>query len=235
MVQDTQNRVLRALPPATRETVMAECENVPFDTRTVLHKAGDATGAVYFPETAVISVLATYGDGSTIEMANIGREACTGINLTLGREHQLSTNEIQVGGSVLRLPAARFTAFLSEDPEFRRVLFATVQAVMHQVMVSGACNGAHDARQRLSRWLLTMHDRADGQHMNLTHEFLSHMLGVRRATVSKVASELRSEGLITYTHGRMSVTDHKGLRKASCECYDRVRATYAKLLPDAVD
>ena len=232
MVQETQNRVLRALPPATRQEVQGHCELVEFDARTVLHQVGERTEAVYFPDSAVISVLATYGDGSTIEMANIGREACTGINLTLGREAQLTANEIQVGGTALRLPAARFVSLLEKDA-FRHVLFATVQAVLFQVMVSGACNGAHDARQRLSRWLLTMHDRADGRHMNLTHEFLSHMLGVRRATVSKVAAELREEGLITYSHGRMAVTDHKGLRKASCECYDRVRGAYATLLPEA--
>lgn len=232
MVQETQNRVLKALPPATRKEVMEQCELVEFDARTVLHQVGEKTNAVYFPESAVISVLATYGDGSTIEMANIGREACTGINLTLGRETQLTVNEIQVGGTALKLPAARFVSLLEEE-YFRHVLFSTVQAVLFQVMVSGACNGAHDARQRLSRWLLTMHDRADGQHMNLTHEFLSHMLGVRRATVSKVAAELREEGLITYSHGRMAVTDHKGLRKASCECYDRVRSAYDTLLPNA--
>lgn len=232
MVQETQNRVLKALPPATRKEVMEQCEPVEFDARTVLHQVGEKTNAVYFPESAVISVLATYGDGSTIEMANIGREACTGINLTLGRETQLTVNEIQVGGTALKLPAARFVSLLEEE-SFRHVLFSTVQAVLFQVMVSGACNGAHDARQRLSRWLLTMHDRADGQHMNLTHEFLSHMLGVRRATVSKVAAELREEGLITYSHGRMAVTDHKGLRKASCECYDRVRSAYDTLLPNA--
>ncbi|MEQ8896381.1 MAG: Crp/Fnr family transcriptional regulator [Roseovarius sp.] len=221
-----------ALPRSTRDAVLEQCELVEFDARTMLHHVGEKTDAAYFPETAVISVLATYGDGSTIEMANIGREACSGINLTLGREAQLTANEIQVGGSALKLPAKRFTSMLEQD-EFRHVMFATVQAVLFQVMVSGACNGAHDARQRLSRWLLTMHDRADGRHMNLTHEFLSHMLGVRRATVSKVAAELREEGLITYSHGRMAVTNHKGLRKASCECYDRVRGAYDTLLPQA--
>lgn len=233
MVQDTQNRVLLSLPSASRRAVLDHCELVELDNRTMLHQMGETTNAVFFPETAVISSLATYGDGSTIEMANIGREACTGINLTLGREKQLTANEIQVSGTVLRLPASRFQTMLEEDSAFKHALFSTIQAVLFQVMVSGACNGAHDARQRLARWLLTMHDRADGQHMKLTHEFLSHMLGVRRATISKVAAEMRDEGLISYSHGRMTVTSHRGLRAASCECYDRVRTAYETLLPAA--
>lgn len=233
MVQETQNRVLLSLPQASRDAVLERCELLDCDNRTVLHQMGETTNAVYFPETAVISALATYGDGSMIEMANIGREACTGINLTLGRDTQLTANEIQVSGSLLKLPASHFQTLLAEDPAFKKALFSTIQAVLFQVMVSGACNGAHDARQRLSRWLLTMHDRADGQHMKLTHEFLSQMLGVRRATVSKVASELRDEGHITYSHGRMTVTNHRGLRAASCECYDRVRTAYETLLPAA--
>jgi hypothetical protein len=107
-----------------------------------------------------------------------------------------------------------------------------VQAIVYQVMVSGACNATHDARQRLARWLLTMDDRSDAAEMRLTHEFLAHMLGVRRATVTEAASGLRAEGLIAYAHGRVTISDRAGLHAASCGCYDLVREAYDVLLPE---
>ena len=231
MSTEPQNRVLRSLDAATRAEVAAACEPVTLRARTVLDHAGDATQAVHFPETAVISAVAAYSDGATIEMANIGREACTGVNLTLGRRRQLDTTEVQVGGTALRLPAERFLALKAGLPPFADALFATAQALYYQVMVSAACNGAHDARQRLARWLLTMHDRTDGDEMALTQEFLAHMLGVRRATVTGAASAFKSAGLIHYAHGRLRIRDRPGLQRESCECYGLVREAYDALLP----
>jgi CRP-like cAMP-binding protein len=227
----TRNRVLLSLAPEARAAVLERCEPVELPVGTILGRAHDRTAAAYFPETAVISTLAGYRDGSTIEMANTGREACSGINLVLGHREQLGTEEIQIAGRLLKLPAERFLAMRSAIPEFDRALLSTVQAVVHQVMVSGACNGSHDARQRLARWLLTMRDRSDAPEMRLTHEFLAHMLGVRRATVTEAASRLRSEGLIDYAHGKVTIEDRAGLRSASCECYDLVRDANEALLP----
>lgn len=231
MSTETQNRVLRSLDAATRRSVTAACEPVKLRARTVLNRAGETTQAVHFPETAVISTVAAYSDGATIEMANVGREACTGVNLTLGRRRQLDTSEVQVAGTALRLPAERFLALKEELPPFRDALLATAQALYYQVMVSAACNGAHDARQRLARWLLTMHDRTDGDEMALTQEFLAHMLGVRRATVTGAATAFKAAGLIAYAHGRLTIRDRPGLQRESCECYDLVRQAYDELLP----
>ncbi|MDF0602956.1 Crp/Fnr family transcriptional regulator [Psychromarinibacter sp. C21-152] len=232
MAQDTNNRVLRALPDATRRQAMARMERVTLEGRVMLDRSGEATRTVHFPETAVISTIATYRDGSSIEMANIGREACTGIGLTLGHPRQLSTNEVQIGGEALQIGADAFDSLMDSLPAFRTALFSTVQAIFYQVMVSGACNGAHDSRQRLARWLLTMYDRNDHATMPLTHDFLAEMLGVRRATVSETAAGLQSDGLISYSRGQVTVTDADGLRETSCECYDLVRDAYDTLLPD---
>lgn len=235
MAQSTNNRILLSLPPETRAAVMGACERVDLRRETILEEIGAPTSAAWFPETAVISSLATYRDGSTIEMATVGCEACTGVNLVLGQPMQLVTTEVQISGEALRCPASSFRRLRTQHPDFEASLFAAVQAVFYQVMVSGACNGAHSARQRLARWLLTMHDRNDDPSMRMTHEFLAHMLGVRRATVTEAASALQDEGLISYSHGRMAIVDHRGLRKASCECYDLVRSTYEKVLPERHD
>lgn len=235
MTHTTRNRVLLSLTSDIRRVVLDDCEEIELEGRTTLARLGEPTGSVYFPETMVISTLANYRDGSTIEMANIGREACTGINLTLGHTDQLNTNEVQIGGSALELPAKKFLNLKSALPQFGSVLLSTVQAVIYQVMVSGACNGAHTSKERLARWLLTMSDRNDGKTMLLTQEYLSEMLGVRRATVSNAASELQDAGLIEYARGRIRITDHAGLREASCECYNLVRNAYDSLLPERND
>ncbi|MGK7752815.1 MULTISPECIES: Crp/Fnr family transcriptional regulator [unclassified Roseovarius] len=233
MVYGTNNGVLCALGPKTHYAVTGQCEDVTLKAGAVLQRSGEATHAVYFPETAVVSAIATYSDGSGIEMANMGREASTAVNLLLGQSHQLHTDEVQIGGAALRLPAERFLKLKSDHAEFERVLLASAQSVFYQVMISGACNGTHDARQRLARWLLTMADRIDGAEMRLTHDFLSEMLGVRRATVTKAAQDLQENGLISYTRGRIRITNRKGLREASCECYDLVRNANRALLPNA--
>lgn len=232
MTFETNNRVLKILPDNVREAVAEKCERVDLEGGTVLARAGERANTVHFPESCVISTLQTYSDGSMIEMGNIGCEACSGVNLTLGYADQLNTNEIQVGGSALEMQAESFTTLKEAHPEFERALFSNVQAVFYQTMVSGGCNGAHDSKQRLARWLLTMNDRNDGETMRLTHEFLGQILGLRRATVTNAASELQEAGLIEYSRGRVTITDHEGLRQASCECYDLVRRAYDSILPE---
>lgn len=232
MKHSTNNRVLRSLPEEARSTVLRNCDRVELKRRTILDRVGQMTNTVHFPETAVISTVASYRDGSSIEMANVGREACTGIGLVLGHPRQLNTNEVQISGEALAMSADSFVRLKNTLPDFSTSLHSTIQAIFYQVMVSGACNGAHRARQRLARWLLSMGDRSDHETMSLTHEFLAEMLGVRRATVSEAAADLQAEGLIEYSHGRVRIVDHSALREASCECYDLVRSAYALLLPE---
>jgi CRP-like cAMP-binding protein len=224
--------VLRSLAPATRRSVIGACSVEDLPAGTVLARTGEPTPALHFPETAVVSTLATYRDGSLIEMANIGREGCTGVGLILGKGTQLNTNQVQIGGTALALAPHALGQLRRDFPDFDRTLFAVVQAVFYQVLVSGACNGAHSARQRLARWLLTMSDRSDVETMPLTQEFLSHMLGVRRPTVTQAASELQREGRIDYARGRIRVRDRRALQEASCECYDMVRDAYDSLLTE---
>ncbi len=228
----TCNRVLKSLPDDVRSAVFDDCDRADLESGEMLYRAGESTRTVYFPENCVISTLQTYSDGSMIEMGNIGCEACTGVNLTLGYPDQLNTDEVQVGGAARRMSADNFLKLKASYPEFERALFSNAQAIFYQIMVSGACNGAHDSKQRLARWLLTMNDRNDGDTMRLTHEFLAQILGLRRANVTNAASELQGAGLIEYSRGQIRITDHAGLQDASCECYGLVRKAYDSILPE---
>ncbi len=232
MTQQTNNRVLKSLPARVRQAVLDDCERTELESGAILARVGEATATVYFPETAVISTLQTYSDGSMIEMGNIGCEACTGVNLTLGNAKQLNTDEVQVPGRSIAMSTEKFLRLKSSQPEFERALFSNAQAVFYQVMVSGGCNGAHGSKQRLARWLLTMDDRNDSETMHLTHDFLASILGLRRATVTNAASDLQGAGLIEYSRGRIRITDHAALQQASCECYELVRKAYCALLPE---
>lgn len=228
---ETNNRVLSSLPASSCEGILGDCERVHLPGRTILDRVDTVPDVVHFPETAVISTIATYGDGSSIEMANIGREACTGIGLILGYPRQLNTNEVQLAGTALAMRAERFVEHKNSVPAFAEALLATVQAVVYQVMVSGACNGIHSAKQRLARWLLTMRDRREQDIMYLTHDFLAEMLGVRRATVTETLRDLQWSGLVAYSRGQVRITDPQGLHDVSCECYDLVRHVYEVVLP----
>jgi CRP-like cAMP-binding protein len=225
------NHVLRTMDDDTRHAALREADRVTVAVKDIMAREGEATSHVLFPETAVISTLTEYRDGSVIEMANVGREACTGLNLLLGSPAQLTTEEIQVGGEVWRLPAEAFRSLVACDAGFLRAVQAAAQSVVFQVMISGACNGAHSASQRLARWLLTMRDRSGSEELPLTQDFLASMLGLRRSTVTEVAQSFREDDLIHYVRGAVRVIDPAGLEARSCECYRRVKNANERLLP----
>lgn len=231
MSDPVRNRVLMAMSESTRQSALRAAELTRPASRDMLERQGAITSHVYFPETAVISTLTEYGDGSVIEMANVGSEACTGIGLLLGNPRQLTTEEIQIGGEVWRMPVADFRRLASSDRDFERAVQAAGQSVLFQIMISGACNGAHSADQRLARWLLTMRDRSGSDELALTHDFLSKVLGLRRGTITEAAQRFRERGHIGYTRGRVRIEDRAGLEAESCECYARVREANRSLLP----
>jgi CRP-like cAMP-binding protein len=232
MTKTTRNRVLCALNENTRQSALRAAELAELAEMDVLEQQGETTSHVHFPETAVISTLTEYSDGSVIEMANVGSEACTGIGLLLGNSRQLTTEEIQIAGDVWQMPVDAFQALKSSNRDFECAVQAAAQSVLFQIMISGACNGAHSASQRLARWLLTMRDRSGSEDLLLTHDFLSKVLGLRRGTITEAANRFRERGLIDYTRGRVRIADRAGLEAESCECYRRVRDANKSLLPE---
>jgi CRP-like cAMP-binding protein len=210
---------------------MPEIENIRYESGEVLIDAEDSLDHIYFPDSGVISMLAVYADGSTIEMATIGREGCTGVEAVFGDRDSFARFLVQVPGTAAKMSRGSFTRALQSVPLFRKLLDAYVHAFLEQVMVSGACNGTHSLKQRLARWLLMMRDRSDDDTLPITQDLLAAMLGVQRPSVTLAARELEREGLIERGRREVTIVDRKGLIEASCECYQLVRARLSLHLP----
>lgn len=226
-----RNWILRILEKETRHRVLDRCRSVELRPTMVLSRAGSEQTVVHFPETCVVSSVAAYSDGSTIEVANTGREGCTGLGPILDSTDQLNTDIVQVGGQAYAMDTEDFLRVKEANPGFRAALYLSMRGMFHQVMVSGACNATHSARKRLARWLLAMADRTSNNRIPLTQEFLADILGVRRATISEAASAFNRQGYIDQTRGGLTVLDHEGLRTEACECYDLVVSLYDRLMP----
>jgi CRP-like cAMP-binding protein len=226
-----RNRILLAMSPLDLEGLMPEFEHIRCERGQVLMDADSALDHVFFPDSGVISVVAVYADGSIIEMATIGREGCTAVQAIFGAEVSSVRLLVQIPGSATKMSRAAFTRAMESMPSFRTLMYAYIQAFLEQVLVSVACNGAHSLKQRLTRWLLMMHDRGDDDALQITHSLLAEMLGVQRPTITNAARQLEHAGLIARGRRQVTILDRQGLVAASCECYQLVRARLAFHLP----
>jgi len=210
---------------------MPELEQIHCQRAQVLMDADSPLDHVYFPDSGVLSVVAVYADGSIIEMATIGREGCTGMQAFFGAKTSSVRLLVQIPGSAARMPRAAFVRAMESMPSFRHLMSAYIQAFLEQVLVSVACNGAHSLKERLTRWLLMMRDRSDGDALPITQSLLAEMLGVQRPTITNAARELESAGLIERGRREVTILDRPGLTEESCECYQLVRSRLAFHLP----
>jgi CRP-like cAMP-binding protein len=222
-----RNRLLLALPSHNFTQLMPDLKHIRCQSKQVLMDADSSLAHVFFPDSGVISVLAVYADGNIIEMATIGREGCAGVQAALGAKSSSAQLLVQIPGSAAKMSRAAFTRAMQSMPSFRSLMYAYVQAFLEQVMVSGACNGAHSLKERLARWLLMMRDRSDDDALPITQNLLAEMLGVQRPTITNAVGELERAGLIEPGRGQVTILDRKGLAEASCECYRMVRARVA--------
>jgi CRP-like cAMP-binding protein len=226
-----RNRLLLALPASNLKRLMSQLELVPCERGRILLDADSILDDVFFPDSGVVSVVALYEDGSIIEMATIGREGCTGFQAIFGDKESSVRFLVQLPGSAARMSRSAFLRAMKAMPAFRNLMRAYVQAFMEQVLVSGACNGAHSVKQRLARWLLMMDDRTDDNLLRITQTLLAEMLGVQRPTITNVVREFEKAGLIAPGQRQIAVLDRQGLLQASCECYQMVRRRIAFHLP----
>lgn len=209
------DELARLRPHLTREALASGRE---------LHAPGAPITDVYFIEQGLASFTANTFDGGSVEVGLAGREGMVGIAAFLMPDMPaLHRAFIQIPGSALRMDAAAFRAALNQCPELRRRCLHFVGAFMAQAAQTAACNARHEITERLARWLLMSLDRVDGNELPLTQEFLSLMLGVRRAGVVVAASALQSDDLIRYARGRITVLDRPGLEEVSCQCYQFVK------------
>ena len=226
-----RNRLLLALSSGNLKRLMAELEPIRCQEGQILLDADSSLDDVFFPDSGVVSVVAVYADGNIIEMATIGREGCTGFQAILGAKESSVRFLVQIPGSAAKMSRSAFTRALGSVASFRNLMYAYVNAFLEQVLVSGACNGAHSLKQRLARWLLMMRDRSDGDTLRITHTLLAQMLGVQRPSVTNAVRELEHSGLIVPAREQVTILDRQGLIEASCECYQLVRARTAFHLP----
>jgi len=201
-----KNRLLVALPQDI-EGFFSNLHPVSLSLRQVLYKVGAPLDLVYFIEQGVVSILTIMGSGSAVEVGMIGDEVSS------------QRFVVQVPGAALSMNAALCKQAFTESEAVRGVILRYAEATLNLSAQTAACNRLHTIEQRCARWLLMAHDRLQSDIMPMTHEFLSSMLGVRRAGVTETAGELQRSGLIRYHHGQITIVDRDGLEAAACECY----------------
>ncbi|MDB5826433.1 MAG: Crp/Fnr family transcriptional regulator [Variovorax sp.] len=197
----------------------------------VLAESNVVMTRVYFPTTAIVSLLYLAENGASTEIAVVGSEGVVGVSLFMGASSTPSRAVVQSGGRGFSLPAQAMKDELSRGGPVLRILLRYTQALIAQMSQTAVCNRHHSLHQQLCRWLLLSMDRLQGNELVMTQDLISNMLGVRRAGVTKAAQELQESGFIKYTRGHITLLDRAGLEACSCECYAVVKAEYDRLLP----
>ena len=225
-----RNHLLAALPPEALANLLPHLRQVDLLNREMLHRVNEPIAAVLFPSSGYASFIATLEDGDAAEVGLVGREGLIGLPLALGDDRYHIEVLVQADGTALQMDGDAFRQAMNDNLALRGVILRYVLAFNMQVTMTAACNGRHAIEQRLSRWLLMAHDRVGQDEFQMTHEFLSMMLGVRRAGVTVAAGMLQKAGFIQYDRGRVRITDRSGLEASACECHDVVSREYARLM-----
>lgn len=229
-----RNRLLAALPPEALAQLLPKLSSVVLSLRQVVYPPEAPIEAVYFPESGMVSMLANLDEGVQVEVGVVGQEGMLGTPLLAGVETSFAECMVQLPGTALRMGAGAFRRELEANAPFRMPLQRYSEALQAQVMQTAACNGRHGLEQRLARWLLIAHDRAEGDELPLTQDFIAMMLGVHRPSITVTAGILQRAGLIRYASGHITILDRPSLEAAACECYGAVRQRFAALLGQAV-
>lgn len=225
------NHLIGALPDAEWERWLPQLELVALPLGHVLYESGSTLSYVYFPITAIVSLLYVMEDGASAEIAVVGNEGIVGVALFMGGESTPSRAVVQSAGQGFRMKSQVIKDEFKRAPVLHLLLRYT-QALITQMAQTAACNRHHSLDQQLCRWLLLSLDRLQGDELVMTQELIANMLGVRREGVTEGALKLQKAGLIRYARGRISVLDRPGLEKRSCECYAVVKKEYDRLLPE---
>jgi CRP-like cAMP-binding protein len=220
------NRVLASIPPKEYQRLRAGLEPVTVKFGQVLYEPGMAIEHVYFPLDCLISLLTAVDKRRSLEVGMVGNEGMAGMPFILGMGVSGVRALVQGSGDALRMASAPFRIEFDRNRQLQDALHRYTYALMAQISQTAACNRFHEAEERLARWLLMTRDRVGSDEFLLTHEFLAHMLGLRREGVTEAASTLRQRGLIVYSRGKIAILNVKGLKATSCSCYQIVKTVY---------
>jgi CRP-like cAMP-binding protein len=222
------NRILLSLPDAERASLLPKLQFTPLPTHTMLNEATETIEFAYFINSGLASVLNVMNDGKSVEVGLAGKEGFIGLPLIAGYVTSSTRVVMQVGGDGYKVKAKDIQAVLPHCPRLFLGLNRFSQELGMQATQLAACNRLHEVSERLARWLLMSQDRLGGDNVPLTQEYLAHMLGTRRASVTVAAGALQKAGLITYRHGEVNIRNRTKLKQASCECYKSLTEQSAK-------
>jgi CRP-like cAMP-binding protein len=229
-----KNRLLAALPQDALERWRSHLEPVDMPLGHVLYEPGYTLSHVYFPTSAIVSLLYVMKNGASAEIAVVGNEGIVGISLFMGGGSTPSRAVVQSAGEGFRLAAQLMKDEFDLAGPALNLLLRYTQALITQMAQTAVCNRHHTLHQQLCRWLLLSLDRLQGTELVMTQELIANMLGVRREGVNEAALKLQNLGVIDYRRGRIQVLDRAGLEQRACECYAVVKTEYERLLPDAL-
>jgi CRP-like cAMP-binding protein len=224
------NQLLGALTPECLDRIKVHLRPVTLKLGTVVCEAGGLLEYAYFPEGCVLSLLTVLENGSATECANIGREGAFGIFSAMYSRVSFNRCIVQLEGAMARCPIEPLRIEFEKSEHVRNLFVSYSETLLSQVLQSVACSALHTVEERLCRWLLMMHDRAEGSQLTYTHEFLGQILAANRTSVTLAAQSLQNRGLIRYRRGTMQVRDRAGMEAASCECYAVVKERFDAFL-----
>jgi CRP-like cAMP-binding protein len=225
-----RNRLLAGLPPEILSSLRGHLKPVSLPRDTVLCEADQPLRRIYFVEVGAVSLVTVFEDGTTAEMATVGREGVVGIGVLLGGEQAIARYVVPVSGWALAMEASRFQGALRESPVLRAACDAYAQAFVVHLLQNVACNAAHSVEQRCAGWLLMCADQSEDDRFELTQEYLAEMLGMPDSTWTAVVGSLQQAGLVNCRQDAITVLDRRGLEAAACECYRIVRDGYERPL-----
>lgn len=226
-----QNRLLACFSHAEWQHWQPHLEPVELPLGMVLYQSGAAQRSVYFPTTAIVSLLNVLDDGSSAEIAEVGFEGLVGVSVLMGGGSTPSEAVVQSAGWGLRMRADAFEREVDRSAPVMHLMLRYTQALLTQMSQTAVCNRHHALEKQFCRWLLLSLDRLHGNEVVMTHELVSNMLGVRREGVTEAAHHLQATGIIRYTRGHLWVLDRPALERRACECYRVVKREYDRLLP----
>jgi len=229
-----QNHLLAALPAEDRERLFPHLELVQMPLGEVLYESGNELRHVYFPTTAIISLLYVMLDGASAEIAVVGNEGIIGVALFMGGETMPNRAVVQSAGQAYRLKGQLLKQEFNRSGDLQHLLLRYTQALLTQMAQTAVCNRHHSLDEQLCRWLLLSLDRLPSNKLVMTQELIANMLGVRREGVTEAAGNLQKAGLIVYRRGHITVLDRAGLEARSCECYAVVKKEFDRLLPEVI-
>jgi CRP-like cAMP-binding protein len=226
----TGNQLLTGLPQPLRNRLLGRLEPVELRLEQVLSRPGERARHVFFPTHSFISLIVPLDGHAGLEVGLVGDEGMVGIASALGIAVEPMHALVQGAGEALRMEAAAFIHEIKRSRPLQTLLNRYLYVTLIQLAQSGACTRFHLVEARLARWLLMTRDRAHADEYYITHEFLSHMLGVRRAGITSAAGALRNRNLIHYNRGVLTIIDGPGLEAAACSCYTTLKNDYARML-----